>query len=132
MGDFIDTDFLLSKRLFSELMHQLEDDWKSAVDSDICFKIKKFATIFLTGFLCDLQGEEVMKIDIVGLMKYIDVGAQNKEYPHVVIPLFGCLKGETGDRYHYLIMARLAKSGFPAGKMDQSSSHVVGETKKEE
>ena len=116
MGDYVVTDFALSKILFYELMVQLEFDWKSTRDADLLLDIEKFSLILISGFLCGLRGEEIMKVDISGLMKYIDVGAADREHPHAVIPLLGRLKGETGDRYHYMIVARVTSGGLAVGR----------------
>lgn len=50
------------------------------------------------------------------MLKYIGPGAQDLERPHVVVPLIGRLKGETGERYHMVILARVTQSGIQVGK----------------
>ena len=85
----------------------------------------EFATILITGYLCGLRGEEIMKMDISGLLRYIEAGAQHREYPHVVVALIGRLKGETGERYHIIILARVTRSGINAGTwMDRLCSSL--------
>jgi hypothetical protein len=56
-----------------------------------------------------------MKTDISGFLKYLDVGAQDLAHPHVIVPLLGRLKGETGERYHMMVLARVTTSGVMAG-----------------
>lgn len=115
MGDVVVTDFALSKPIFIELVKQLELDWTEATTDGERDLVAEFAGLLIIGYLLGLRGEEIVKVDIGGLAKYIDVGAQHSEHPHVIVPLVGRLKGETGERYHMLPMARVTKSGIQAG-----------------
>ncbi|CAJ1962796.1 unnamed protein product [Cylindrotheca closterium] len=117
MGDKVVQDYALSRKIFLELLRHLEDDWNGAHENPIERDgIAEFAGVLLIGFLLGLRGEEIVKTDISGLLKYIDVGALDPDHPHVIIPLIGRLKGETGERYHMLPMARVTRSGIMAGK----------------
>jgi hypothetical protein len=42
----------------------------------------------------------------------LEIGSQYLEFPHLVVPLLGRLKGEMGERYHMMILARETASGF--------------------
>jgi hypothetical protein len=57
-----------------------------------------------------------MKSDIAGLLKYLDIGATDIFHPHVIIALLDRLKGEVGEQYHMVVMARVTKSGMMAGR----------------
>jgi hypothetical protein len=57
-----------------------------------------------------------VKVDVVGFLKYLFAGGEHEECPHVVVPLLGRLKGETGVRYHTVIFARVTNSGLEPGK----------------
>jgi hypothetical protein len=57
-----------------------------------------------------------MKMDVAGFLKYLDVGAGDVENPHVIVPLIGHLKGETGERYHMMVMAGGTVTGVMAGQ----------------
>jgi hypothetical protein len=45
-----------------------------------------------------------VKVDVAGFLKYLEVGAEHPECPHVVVPLLGRLKGEMGEIYHMMIL----------------------------
>jgi hypothetical protein len=53
-----------------------------------------------------------MKIDLGGLIKYLTPGRNHATCPHVVVALLERLKGETGERYHMMVMARETRSGI--------------------
>lgn len=115
MGDKVVQDVALSKKLFLALLTHLEEDWEAATNDTDRDVLCEFAAILITGFLCGLRGEEIMKMDVCGLLRYIEMGAQDMDHPHVVVALIGRLKGETGERYHMLILARVTQSGIKAG-----------------
>jgi len=115
MGDKVVQDVALSKEIFLMMISHLEEDWEAARNDMDRDAVCEFATILITGFLCGLRGEEIMKMDISGLLRYIETGAQHREHPHVVVALVGRLKGEMGERYHMIILARVTQSGIKAG-----------------
>jgi hypothetical protein len=92
MGDVVCSDFALSKALFLELVDDLENDWDDCQDEGERFRVAGFAMVLLSTFLCGLRGEEVMKSDIAGLLKYLDIRATDIFHPHVIIALLGRLK----------------------------------------
>ena len=53
-----------------------------------------------------------MKLDLCGLRKYIQAGTTDEEEDHLVVPLLGRFKGETGERYHLLAVASETASGL--------------------
>jgi hypothetical protein len=116
MGDIVVSDYALSKEIYLELMTQLEEDWQDGYTDAERDKIALFANLLDFGYLCGLRGEEIMKADISGFLKYLDIGAQDLKTPHVIVPLIGRLKGETGERYHMMVMARVTLSGVMAGR----------------
>ena len=77
--------------------------------------IAEMAFVLVTGYCCGLRGEEIVKVDLGGLIKFLEVGRNNVEHPHVIVPLIGRIKGETGERYHMMVLARETKSGIQAG-----------------
>jgi hypothetical protein len=82
-----------------ELVDDLENDWDDCQNEGERFRVASFAMVLLSTFLCGLRGEEVMKTYIAGLLKYLDIGASDIFYPHVIIALLGRLKGEVGEQY---------------------------------
>jgi hypothetical protein len=116
MGDIVVSDYALSKDIYLELMNQLEEDWDDAYTEAEKDKVATFANLLNYGYLCGLRGEEIMKTDISGFLKYLDIGASDLTNPHVIVPLIGRLKGETGERYHMMVLARVTTSGVMAGR----------------
>eukprot|EP00980_Cylindrotheca_fusiformis_P023557 scaffold10595_cov116-Cylindrotheca_fusiformis.AAC.1 len=115
MGDATVTDFALSKPIFAELLKHLEGDYQRSSMVEEKFKLAEFANLLIFLFLTGLRGEEGMKIDVAGFLKYLEIGYEHPTHPHVVLPLLGRLKGEQGERYHMIFMARVTKSGVRAG-----------------
>jgi hypothetical protein len=116
MGDVVCSDFALSKPLFLELVDDLEDDWDDCQNEVERFKVAGFAMVLLSTFLCGLGGEEVMKSDIAGLVKYLDIGVTDIFHPHVIIAFLGRLKGEVREQYHMVVMARVTNSDTMTGR----------------
>jgi hypothetical protein len=116
MGDLVMSDYAVSIELLHELLRILDEDWGEAKSDSARDKVTIFANILTFGFGCALRGEEIPKTDATGFLKYLEVGARDTKYPHVVVPLMGRLKGETGERYHLMILSRLTTSGLGCGK----------------
>ncbi len=72
------------------------------------------AFVLVSGCCCGLRGEEIVKIDLAGFLKHIEIGKQDVEHPHVIVPLIGRMKGETGERCHMCVLARETRSGTQA------------------
>ena len=116
MGDFVASDYTLLREIFVGLLDQLNHDYDTSKSQEKQDYVVEFASVLLFGYLLGLRGEEIMKVDAGGFLKYLDIGAAHTQHPHVIVPLIGRLKGETGERYHMLVMSRLTKTGIPAGK----------------
>ena len=43
--------------------------------------------VIAAGLLCGLRGEEIMKVDFGGLMKYLDPGRDHATCPHLIVAL---------------------------------------------
>ncbi len=80
-------------------------------------KLIEFANLLHFGYCCGLRGKEIVKVDVSGFLKYLVTGGEHVECPHVVVPLLGRLKGETGERYHMMILAWLTASGLEPEKV---------------
>eukprot|EP00980_Cylindrotheca_fusiformis_P003587 scaffold795_cov113-Cylindrotheca_fusiformis.AAC.4 len=115
MGDATVTDRALSKLIYWELLKDLERDWNACTTHEQRFQVAEFANLLNFLYLTGLRGEEGMKIDVAGFLKYLDAGFVHPTHPHVVLPLLGRLKGEQGERYHLVFMVRVTRSGVQAG-----------------
>jgi hypothetical protein len=87
MGDIVVSDYALLKDLYMELMAQLEENWEDAYRDTERDKVVTFANLLNFGYLCGLRGKEIMKADILGFLKYLDVGASDLDRPHVIVLL---------------------------------------------
>jgi hypothetical protein len=72
--------------------------------------------MFLVSAYClGLRGEEVVKLDIAGFLTYFEAGRDHPLHKHVMLPLLGRFKGETGERWHLLPVVWKTRSGIAAG-----------------
>ena len=49
-------------------------------------------------------------------IRHIERGRETQDIPHVVVPLLGHNKGETGERSHLLLLANCSNSGIEIRK----------------
>lgn len=66
----------------------------------------------VVGFACSLRGNEGFMMDLFGLISHIRDGRNDPQTPHIVIPLLGRFKNETGERLHLMLSVNETKSGF--------------------
>jgi hypothetical protein len=76
--------------------------------------VVEIAIFLVVAFGLGLRGVEVVKMDITGFLKYFEAGRDHLS-PHVMIPLLGRFKGETGERWHLLPIVWKRRSGIEAG-----------------
>jgi hypothetical protein len=116
MGRFIRQDAALSVPILLAVLDNLEKEFKGAHSSlqrkrDIIM----VAGCLVIGFCDALRGNEVFLVEASMLCKYFEEGSrQNQE--HVVIPLMGRFKGETGERNVLRFLVRTTQSGIMVGK----------------
>jgi hypothetical protein len=115
MGDVVRWDYAVTSAIMKELLEQLDSEWETSNSDQEKRRTLNMGILLSAGFVCGLGGEELMKIDLGGLMKYLAPGRNHVTCPHVIVALLGRLKGETGERYHMMVMARTFKSGIVAG-----------------
>lgn len=115
MGDVVRSDFAVTADIINALLMDLNEEWEDAGTDLTREKIAEMAFVLVSGYCCGLRGEEIVKIDLAGFLKYLEVGRRDVEHPHVIVPLIGRIKGETGERYHMCVLARETRSGIQAG-----------------
>jgi hypothetical protein len=54
-------------------------------------------------------------MDIAGFLTYFATGKSHSEHPHVMVPLLGRFKGETGERWHLLPIRWKTRLGIEVG-----------------
>ena len=60
------------------------------------------AVFVLASFLVDLRGEETLKLVIGETRDYIDEAENHYKLKHIVLPLRGRFKGESGEGFHFV------------------------------
>jgi len=99
MGEIVKPDRAVSLATLIEIQSNLERDWDN--HPDIREQISREASFYLISFCCALRGEEVPMVDLYGTIKHWEDGGQ-AEIKHLVVPVLGRFKGETGETYHLL------------------------------
>ena len=70
-------------------------------------------TLYLTVCYCSsLRGSEGFMMERYDLVSIVSRGAVDEDIPHMVVPLLGHFKGETGERCHLFMMVNETKSGI--------------------
>jgi hypothetical protein len=115
MGDVVRSDLAVTSEIIKALLEVLNEEWEDAISTGARAKIVEMAFVLVAGYSCGLRGEEIVKIDLAGLLKYLEVGKLDTEHPHGIVPLIGRIKGETGERYHMMVLARETKRGIQSG-----------------
>jgi hypothetical protein len=98
-----------------ELVKELEEELSVSSQERQTLIIEVLAYIHLL-FCGSLRGEEGFMLDLATLSKRIGQGKDNRDHKHVVGPLLGRFKGETGERCHLVIMANESRSGLKPRK----------------
>jgi hypothetical protein len=52
-------------------MVDLKMEWIEATKDQSQDKIAEFANLLIFGYLCSLRGEEIVKVDVLGFLKYL-------------------------------------------------------------
>jgi hypothetical protein len=113
MGEDIRPDKAISIQLMKELSSQLEEEWESGTSNKL--RVSMEASFYLIAFCCALRGEEVPLADLFGIARYWLDGERHVT-PHVIIPLIGRFKGETGEKTLYLCSVAVTSHGLEPRK----------------
>jgi hypothetical protein len=115
MGEEVRSDFALSIRVLHKILGHLEKEWNKARTMEMRREVVEMAMFLVAAYCLALRGEEVVKMDIAGFLTYYEAGKHHEKHPHVMIPLLGRFKGETGERWHLLPIVWKTRSGIEAG-----------------
>jgi hypothetical protein len=112
MGRTIKQDSALSVKLLLTLMENLHTEVQSRNTS---LKRKReivmLGAALVVGFCGALRGNEIFLVEGSQLCFYQDRGATHVK-PHVIIPMMGRFKGETGERNILRVLVPVTKSGI--------------------
>jgi hypothetical protein len=96
-----------------ECYKQLEEE--CLVSGCSSFDIALEATFYVIGYTATLRGEEIVKSDLLSVVKHWEASGRN-DPPHVVVGLIGRFKGEIGFSYHVIPLVVKTKSGMEPRK----------------
>ena len=66
-------------------------------------------------FLAALRGKKVFKFNLSETRKFFLESMGNVKQPHIVLPLRGRFKDETGESFHFAAVTSKSNSGFQIG-----------------
>jgi len=112
-------DEAISMETMLELMHIFERDFEKARTEglDIQAEVIFPALFVVLGYCAALRGEEVPMMDLKGAKELFETGTTHPDefLRHVVIPLTGRFKNETGEMYHIIPVVLETASGLKPG-----------------
>jgi len=111
MGAVTKSDMALSIPILLRFMEVCKQEAQSRLGHEQALYVGVGAYV-VTSFCASLRGNEGFMMDLAGLRKYLDCGRDEGENSHVVVPLLGQFKGETGDRYHLIPVVSVTASGL--------------------
>ena len=131
MGRFVKQDMGLSLMMLLEMLTLYEAELnREEVEADRKREIIIFAGTFVILFAGALRGGEVLMLEVSEFVKRRDDGRNLRENGHVVIPLMGRFKNETGERNLVIVLANLTKGGLPVRKwIDRFTALLLMEEK---
>ena len=116
MGDEVHQDQAVTLGVVHKLVDGLERDFiASRIDEEKDSLVDQ-AIFILAAFLAALRGEEVFKLVLGEARTYFAEARRNAKFPHVVLPLRGRFKGETGETYHFVVVTARSNSGLKIGE----------------
>jgi hypothetical protein len=125
MGRLVKQDAALSVKILLYVMANLENEWSErATTNQRKRDIVMIGSFLMIGFCDALRGNEVFLVEASSLCKYAGHGVNDKK-PHVVIPLMGRFKGETGERNVIRVLVDRTRSGLEVRRWVTRLIHVL-------
>jgi hypothetical protein len=113
MGEISSPDRALSLDVLIEIFRILEKEWGTPYSDSLALAME--GAFYVIAFCCALRGEEVPLVNLFGIKKHWEEG-DTHNIKHVVIPLLGRFKGETGENYHLLCIVDKTQHGLEPRK----------------
>jgi len=117
MGKDIRSNAGLSHEVLILMLDKAEEDLNN---DSLSWNEKRFILLcsfyFVVCFGGSLRGSEGFMIERSDLIDHIERGKHDDDIPHVVVPLLGRFKGETGERSHLLLLVNTTSSGIQIRK----------------
>jgi hypothetical protein len=129
MGRTVRQDMGLSIPILSKILANLESDLQEDQSKARKRQIVMLGACLVIGFCDALRGNEIFLVEASHLCQYAKKGREHQP-PHVVIPLMGRFKGETGERNVIRLLAYTTASGIQIGKwVDRLVKILIAEGK---
>ena len=116
MGDEVRQDLAISLDVIHKMVEGLEEEYEVAKTADEKEKVADILVFVLAAFLAGLRGGEVTKLILGEVRNVFEEARYHHKCPHVVLPLRGRFKGETGETYHMIAVSAETDSGLKIGK----------------
>lgn len=119
MGDLWIPDRALTIEQLLAAQDLLEEEWSGLHQTDPSDKRHKLAAtgcLLTIGFSAALRGEELLKLDIGEVLRRWKGATTHPSHPHCPVSLRGRFKGETGEKTHAMVLAKVSASGIETGR----------------
>jgi hypothetical protein len=116
MGRVVKQDMGLSVDILLAILQNLEDEFgDTGVSKARKREIVMLGACLVIGFCDALRGNEIFLVESSHLCEYYYKGKRHNR-PHIIIPLMGRFKGETGERNVLRVLVETTKSGIRIGQ----------------
>ena len=115
MGDEVHQDKAVTLEVVHKLIDGLEVEYTRASSDKFKEHIVDMGVFILASFLAGLRGEETLKLVLGETRDYLDEAENHRSYKHVVLPLRGRFKGESGENFHFVAVTARTDSGLCIG-----------------
>ena len=114
MGRETKSDLALDHNILSFIFKNFEEELNNKTTSQEHLRwVVLLVSYLVIVFLGSLRVNEGYMVEIGGLIQHIEDGkAENEDHPHIVIPLLGRFKNESGKRWFLILCAAVTVSGF--------------------
>lgn len=117
MGRLVNQDLGISIEVLLEMLRMYEMElWNDKTSTSRRRDLVMAGAAFVALFGGALRGGEILLAEATELVKRQEDGKYHSKHPHVVLPLMGRFKGETGERNVLLVMANTTSSGLEIRK----------------
>ena len=101
------SDLALDHRILQVILTNLEEELDDVETLPTRRRwIQVLGTYLVICFACSLRGNEGFMVEFVSVIQHIyDGKGDHEEFPHLVIPLLGKFKNESGQRWHLMMAA---------------------------
>lgn len=116
MGKESDANVAMSGEAVRETLREIMTMVDEEDDEEEKKQLLCLGSFVVITYVASLRGYETFYVDLAGLRTHLPLGKNHPVHPHVVIPLLGRFKGETGERCHLVPLPLVTSSGIQVGK----------------